>query len=109
MAKLEFLYRSEVGVKYYLRHEADGSLHVDGYQDVQHILDHNGEIANQNSGWSGDKTFRRAASIPMNVLNEWKTKEGFDAIDALKHDPKALAKRLNSSDWLKLRTAHWKM
>lgn len=109
MATKEFLYRSAVGVDYYLRHEPDGSVHLDGYQDVQHILDANGQAINENSGWNKDRSMRRAASIPMNLINDWKQNEGFDALAAVKHDPQALFKKLNSSDWLKLRTAHWTM
>lgn len=105
----EYLYTSEVGVRYFLRHEPDGSIHIDGYQDVQHILDHNGRMATENDGWNADKTMRRAASIPMNLISEWKQKEGFDAFKASKEDPKALFKRLNDPDWIKLRTAHWNM
>lgn len=108
MSTKEFLYRSVSGVSYYLRHEADGSVHLDGEQDVQHILDANGRIVNENNGWNGDKTMRRAASIPMQLLNLWK-QEGFDALRLLKHDPKAVAKRLNDSTYSKLRTAHWNM
>lgn len=105
----EFLYRSAIGVDYYLRREPDGSVHCDGYQDVQHILDHNGNMMNENSGWNKDKTMRRAASIPMNLISQWKAEDGFDALRAVKDDPKALAKRLNDGNWLKLRTAHWRM
>lgn len=109
MASKEFLYRSAVGVDYYLRHEADGSVHLDGYQQVNHILDANGQAYNENAGWNADKSMRRAASIPMALMTKWKEEEGFDVLRAVKDDPKSLAKRLNSSDFLKLRTAHWNM
>lgn len=105
MTTKEFLYRSAAGIDYYLRHEPDGSVHLDGYQDVQHILDANGEMYNENSGWNADKTMRRAASIPMALINEWKQKEGFDALNP--HHFDAVKKKLNDSNWLKLRTAHW--
>lgn len=105
----EYLKTNEQGVSYYLRYEDDGSIHLDGYQDVQPILDDNHKMLTENSGWNGDKTMRRAAAIPMNLINEWKQKEDFDALKAVKEDPAALFRRLNSGDWQKLRTAHWKM
>ena len=109
MAKFEYLHTNEQGVSYYLRHEEDGSIHLDGYQDVQPILDQNQAMATENAGWNADKSMRRAAAIPMHLISQWKQESGFDALKAVKEDPDALFKRLNSSDWLKLRTAHWSM
>lgn len=109
VTKTEYLHTNELGVRYYLRHEDDGSVHLDGYQDVQQILDNNQNMLTENNGWNADKSMRRAAAIPMNLINQWKQNEGFDAIKAVKEDPKALFRKLNDPDWLKLRTAHWSM
>jgi hypothetical protein len=107
--RYEFLHVNEAGIAYYLRHEDDGSIHMDGFQDVQPMLDENHKMLTENNGWNADKTMRRAASIPMNLINQWKQTEGFDALKAVKEDPKALFRKLNDSNWLRLRTAHWNM
>lgn len=103
--KTEYLHTNEAGVRYYLRHEPDGSIHLDGYQDVQPILDANGDEYRENSGWNADKSMRRAARIPMNLINQWQQEEGFNALNP--HHWDAVQKKLNDPDWLKLRTAHW--
>jgi hypothetical protein len=77
-------------------------LHVRRTQDVEAILDENKRLATLNDGYSPDRSFRRVASIPMSVIEQW-MKEGINIFD--KNCAQAIRRKLNSPDYLYLRTA----
>lgn len=72
-------------------------------QDVEAILDHNKALATHDDGYSADRGLRRAASIPLAVVEKWMTEYGVDVLDP-EHGP-AVKKLLNSNEWAHLRTA----
>lgn len=71
------------------------------------VLDNNHRMANHNDGWSKSREWRRVAEIPMSVIHQWMVTKGVDALDK-NHWPE-VKKLLNNSEWLKLRSAHWKL
>ena len=71
-------------------------------QDVEPVLNHNKALYNDGDGYSPSRDLRRVASIPMVVVEQWLS-EGVNIFDA---DHKAeVMRRLNSSEYLYLRTA----
>ena len=78
------------------------TYHVEKVQDVEPILDRNGRLRNLDDGFNADRSGRRIASVPIIVIEQWR-KEGFDVFDP--NNMQELKRRLNSSDWVKLRTS----
>lgn len=74
---------------------------------IDAVLDQNHRMANHNNGWSRSREFRRVAEIPMAVIHEWLVKDRIDVFN--KADWPAVRKKLNSSDWCKLRSAYWQV
>lgn len=93
------LWTSEAGVEKRLRLNADGSMDIALTQDVGAVLEQNKGMATHNDGYSDSREMRRVASIPAVVAAQW-TEEGW-----YPHDTVKLAEKLNSSDWMWLRTA----
>lgn len=71
-------------------------------QDVEPVLNANKALATDGDGYSPDRTLRRAASIPLIVVEQW-LKEGVDIYNP--DHAGEVKRRLNSADWLHLRTA----
>lgn len=103
MAVKEHLLRSASGIDHFLRHEADGSIHVESWQDTDAILDLNKAMHAHNDGYNPDRTMRRVASIPTILIHKWQVEEGWDALDPANADK--LKAKLNSNEFLYLRTA----
>jgi hypothetical protein len=101
-ANEDFLFTDGVGISHYLTEQA-GELAIQSYQDVDHILDLNQAMYTENDGYTASRDMRRVGSIPMSLLYLWKTVEGWDPFNPANQD--RLAKKLNSSEFLKLRTA----
>lgn len=101
------LLTTEAGIKHEWIDNEDGTYTILSSQDVEDQLEYAKAQANENSGWSGDKTFRRAAHIPTMIWLKWLTEEGWDAYHPGNFD--RLKRKLNDPDWRYLRTAHWRM
>ena len=86
---------------------SDGKIEVYQTQDVKPFLEHNKQFESATgSGFQGD--WHRMASIPPIVIVQW-TEElkamGADCINPIdKQNRKFLLGKLNSPDWVKLRT-----
>lgn len=72
-------------------------------EDVEPVIEANKRLYTQDDGWSPTREARRVASIPFGVYLEWKEKFGIDAFD--KNHAEAVARLLDSSEYLYLRTA----
>jgi hypothetical protein len=73
------------------------------YGDVSGIIDNNKLNYNHVSGWNADRSMHKVATIPLSIANKWLLEEGIDIFR--KEDwPKVKAK-LNSNEWLYLRTS----
>jgi len=59
------------------------------------------------NGWSPTKEWKYVANIPMSVIHEWMVTEGIDVFD--NNDREAVRKKLNSHEWLYLRTSPGKI
>lgn len=79
-----------------------GDMHVLRHQDCEPILDNNKRLYTLNDGYSPSRDLRRVASIPLTVVEQW-MKEGVNIFD--KNCAEAIRKKLNSPEWLYLRTA----
>lgn len=80
-----------------------GDLIVHRGEDVEPALELNKALATSGDGYSPSRELRRAASIPMVVIEKWRNELG---IDVFNPDHKAAVRRLlNSSEYLYLRTA----
>lgn len=80
-----------------------GDLTVHRGEDVEPILENNKALAASGDGYSPSRELRRAASIPMAVIEKWRNELGVDVFDP-DHKPK-VRQLLNSSEYLYLRTA----
>lgn len=76
-------------------------------QNTDAILDRNKAEANQNDGYTQDRSLRRVARIPYIVGLKWLNEEGWWFEDP-EHAAK-LASKLNSSEWAHLRTAEGRL
>ena len=72
-------------------------------QDVQAIIDNNKEKQNLGDGYSPSREWRRAASIPLVVVEQWRHDYGVDIFNPNHKD--AIRRLLNDIDYLYLRTA----
>jgi hypothetical protein len=80
-----------------------GDLTVIRGADVEPILEHNKALYSMNDGYSPGREWRRAASIPLAIVEKWKNEYG---VDVFNPDHREGVKRLlNSSEWRYLRTA----
>lgn len=103
MATREHLLRTASGIDHFLRHESDGSIHMESHQDAQPFLEQNKAEYTHNDGYTADRSMRRAASIPQIVRYKWLMEEGWDCADMKNWD--RLRKKLNDASYLYLRTA----
>lgn len=102
------LFTSVAGVRYdMVDGDKDGEFHIIGKADAQAILDRNMAMRNHNDGWAPGKGLRRAASIPLHLIEHWKQTEGWDAFNPDHADK--LAQKLNDPDYFYLRTAEWRV
>ena len=79
---------------------ADDQTTIQSIQDVSGYLRQNSEERAGNKDWKGD--FHKVASIPMIVIEQWTNELGDNPL--AKHNRKWLIAKLNSNDFLKLRT-----
>jgi hypothetical protein len=83
--------------------DGDGSLIVHREADVEPLLEANKALYTMNDGYSPSRELRRAASVPMAIIEKWKNELG---VDVFNPDHKEAVRRLlNSSEYLYLRTA----
>lgn len=82
---------------------SSGDLIVHRGEDVEPALELNKALAASGDGYSPSRELRRAASIPMVVVEKWKNELGVDVFNP-DHKP-AVRRLLNSSEYLYLRTA----
>ena len=83
-------------------------------QDTEATLDRNVAMANHNDGWStdgskSDKLLRRCATVPFVVMEKWKEELGVDYRSTDPDQVAAVNRLLDSSDYQKLRTAHYRI
>ena len=80
-----------------------GDLTVHRGEDVEPILEANKALFNSGDGYSPSREWRRAASIPLAIVEKWKNELG---VDVFNPDHKDGVKRLlNSNEYAFLRTA----
>lgn len=73
-------------------------------QDVEPILDRNKALQNHgHNGWTGERTMRHVADIPLVVAEIWMQRYGVDVFNK-DHAP-AVRRLLNDPDWRYLRTS----
>jgi len=83
--------------------DSDGSLIVHREADVEPLLEQNKALYTSGDGYTPSREMRRAASIPMAIVEKWKNELGVDVLNP-DHLP-AVRRLLNSSEYLYLRTA----
>lgn len=71
--------------------------------DVGPILENNKALYGSGDGYSPSRELRRAASIPMEIIEKWRNELGVDVFDP--NHRAAVRRLLNSSEYLYLRTA----
>jgi hypothetical protein len=97
------LFTSSSGIRHEWEDAGNGDAVVHSQFDSQPILEHNKVLATANDGYSPTRELRRVASIPLALIYKWKVEEGWDALDPACADK--LRQKLNSSEYLYLRTA----
>lgn len=80
-----------------------GDLTVHRGEDVEPALELNKALYSLNDGYTPSREMRRAASIPMAIVEKWRNELGVNVFDP-DHLP-AVRRLLNSSEYLYLRTA----
>jgi hypothetical protein len=93
------------GVTRYFHYDsATKTCAIESVQDVTAILDQNKAMAtHDDKGWSKTREFRRVASIPNIIQEQWIKTYGVDPL--AKGNDGLLRRLLNSSEWAYLRTA----
>jgi hypothetical protein len=86
-----------------LEEDSDGSLIVHRLADVEPILEANKALATSGDGYTPSRELRRAASIPMAIVEKWRNEHGIDVFNP--DHIGAVRRLLNSSDYAFLRTA----
>jgi hypothetical protein len=87
----------------YVEDPMSGDLTVIRTSDVEANLDINKALYSHNDGYSPSRELRRAASIPMSIVEKWKDERGVDVFNPDHRE--AVRRLLNSSEYLYLRTA----
>ena len=72
-------------------------------QDVTSIIEWNKAAQTHNDGYTKDRSWRRAGEIPAVIISKWLHEEGIDVYNPDHWD--AVAKKLDSNEYLYLRTA----
>lgn len=106
MAEKTHLFRSSAGIDHWMLQEGNQTRFA-STQDVAPILEQNKAERNHNDGYSPSRELRRAARIPYIVGIKWLNEDGFWFMDMDK-DPdvaRKVAQKLNSSEYMYLRTA----
>ena len=99
------LFISSAGVTYTSETDPqNGDLIIRGHQDVWAILEANQAMFAENSGYTADKSIRRAASIPALLRNKIMAEEGWDPWQPAKY-PDRYKRLMNDISYRKLRTA----
>jgi hypothetical protein len=80
-----------------------GDLTVHRGEDVEPVLERNKALYTDGDGYSPSREWRRAASIPLALVEKWKNELGVDIFNP-DHLP-AIRRLLNSNEYLYLRTA----
>jgi hypothetical protein len=80
-----------------------GDLTVIRGEDVEPLLEANKALFNSGDGYSPSREWRRAASIPLALVEKWKNELGVDVFNQ-DHMPK-VRELLDSSEYRYLRTA----
>jgi hypothetical protein len=80
-----------------------GDLIVHRGEDVEPLLEANKALYTSGDGYSPSREWRRAASIPMALIEKWLNEMGLNVFNQ-DHLPKVL-ELLDSSEYLYLRTA----
>jgi len=94
---------SDNGIRREWHDHEDGTYSVVERQDAAPILEINKAMATHNDGYTPSREMRRAASIPNLLIHKWLVEEGWNALDPA--CSKKLKQKLNSSEYLYLRTA----
>lgn len=87
----------------YIEDEMTGDLTVVRSEDVGPALELNKALCNSGDGYSPSREWRRAASIPMVVVEKWRNELGVDVLNQ-DHRQKVL-ELLDSNEYRFLRTA----
>jgi hypothetical protein len=80
-----------------------GDLTVHRGEDVEPILEANKALFNEDDGYSPSREWRRAASVPLALVEKWKNELGVDIFNP-DHLPK-VRELLDSNEYRFLRTA----
>ena len=75
-------------------------------QDVEPVLERNKALLTHDDGYSSDRSMKRAASIPLIVVEQW-LKEGVDIFN--REHEREVMRRLNSPEWRHLRTSEGRL
>jgi hypothetical protein len=103
MKDFQYLMTSAARISHFMRENADGSTTFAASQDTSAILDANQAMRSENDGYTPSRDFRRVASVPFAILYQWAHEEGWP--DPMDPPADAFMRKLNDSDWGKLRTA----
>lgn len=84
----------------------DGKLIINRIQDVEPYFDANKREYNEASSWRpfAGRDMVKVASIPLVIAEKWKREEGLDVLDNSPETQKRVMAKLNSSEYLFLRT-----
>ena len=84
--------------------DAEDTTVVNSHQDAEPVINRNKRLLLQgDDGYSADRSDRRVASIPNNILQKWLLEEGISIFD--EDDWPKIAARLDDPSWRWLRTA----
>ena len=89
--------------EYFHSDTAAKTFTIQTVQDVEPILEFNKRQFNDGDGYTPSRDMKKIASVPLNVVELWKEKYGFDLFN--KNHAQGVRRLLNDADWRYLRTA----
>jgi hypothetical protein len=106
MPDRQHLFRSSAGIDHWIITDGKDTRY-ESSQSTDAILDRNKAMATHNDGYTPSRDIRRVASIPYIIGLKWLNEEGWWFMDPECSDK--LAAKLNSSEWMYLRTAEGRL
>lgn len=94
------------GITTYFEPDGNGGFHLSYESDVEPLLEQNKiQYTDGTDGYANGKgrEFKHVAEIPMSLILKWKIEDGIDVFN--KNDWNAVKRKLNSNEWLLLRTS----
>ena len=92
------------GVSTWFEGDGQGGMKLTYESDVEDVLERNKiDYTDGTNGYSLSRDFKHVAEIPMSLIHKWMVEDHINVFD--KNDWPAVKRKLNSNEWLYLRSS----